>query len=101
MAQPQSSQDWKQKYLANLEQLESQEREWSELESLLRLAVRRLSLAAEGIDPILDEQLAKIREVVGNNKQSSKLTSLVDDIFRSVKRLDQQQSRNGVANVLV
>jgi diguanylate cyclase len=97
MAQPQSSQDWKQKYLASLEQLESQEREWSELESLLRLAVRRLSLAAEGIDPILDEQLAKIREVVGNNKQSSKLTSLVDDIFRSVKRLDQQQSRNGVA----
>ena len=88
MAQPQSSQDWKQKYLASLEQLESQEREWSELESLLRLAVQRLSLAAEGIDPILDDQLAKIRDVVGNNKQSGKLTSLIDDISRSVERLD-------------
>lgn len=91
MVQPQSSQDWKQKYLASLEQLESQEREWSALESLLRLAVRRLSLAAEGIDPILDDQLAKIRAAVGDHAQSSKLASLIDDIWRSVKRLDQQQ----------
>ena len=97
MAQPQSSQDWKQKYLASLEQLESQEREWSELESLLRLAVRRLSLAAEGIDPILDDQLVKIREVVGNQTQGSTLANLIDDISRSVKRLDQQQSRDGIA----
>ncbi len=97
MAQPQSSQDWKQKYLASLEQLESQEREWSELESLLRLAARRLSLAAEGIDSILDDQLAKIREVVGNHDQSNKLASLIDDISRSVRRLDQQQSRDGIA----
>ncbi|MFQ5545348.1 MAG: hypothetical protein ACE5FE_05140, partial [Acidiferrobacterales bacterium] len=94
MAQPQSSQDWKQKYLASLEQLESQEREWSELESLLRLAVRSLSLAAEGIDPILDDQLAKIREVVGDNKQSGKLTSLIDDISRSVERLDLSRPSN-------
>ncbi len=97
MAQPQSSQDWKQKYLASLEQLESQEREWSELESLLRLAVRRLSLAAEGVDPILDDQLVKIREVVGNHKQSGKLARLIDDISHSVERLDQQQPRDGIA----
>ncbi len=97
MAQPQSSQDWKQKYLTSLEQLESQEREWSELESLLRLAIRRLSLAAEGIDPILDDQLVKIREVVGNQTQGSTLANLIDDISRSVKRLDQQQSRDGIA----
>jgi diguanylate cyclase len=97
MAQPQSSQDWKQKYLASLEQLESQGKQWSELESLLRLAVRRLSVAAEGIDPILDDQLVKIREVVGNHKQSSELASLIDDISRSVKRLDQQQPCDGMA----
>ncbi|MDH3672101.1 MAG: diguanylate cyclase [Gammaproteobacteria bacterium] len=97
MAQPQSSQDWKQKYLASLEQLESRGKQWSELESLLRLAVRRLSVAAEGIDPILDDQLVKIREVVGNHKQSSELASLIDDISRSVKRLDQQQPCDGMA----
>lgn len=97
MAQPQSSQDWKQKYLANLEQLESREREWSELESLLRSAVRRLSLAAEGIDPILDDQLAKIREVVANQEQTGKLASLIDDISHSVERLDRQQPHDGIA----
>ena len=97
MAQPQSSQDWKQKYLASLEQLESQEREWAELENLLRLAVRRLSLAAEGIDPILDDQLGKIRDVVANHDQSGKLASLIGDISRSVKRLDQRQPRDGIA----
>lgn len=97
MPQTQSSRDWKQKYLASLEQLEAQEREWSELESLLRLAVRRLSLAAEGNDPVLDDQLAKIREVVGNHDNNSQLASLIDDISRRIKRLDQQPSGDGIA----
>ena len=42
---------WKNKYLANLEQVEAFEHRLNEAEDLMRLTVARLTLAADGIDP--------------------------------------------------
>lgn len=88
----QSSETWKQKYLASLERLECQEKRWAEIESMLRLAVRRLSLAADGVDPVLDRQLAEVRQVVRCADDGARLSRLVDEISQTIKRLEEERS---------
>ena len=55
---------WKQKYLSNLDQLERQEQELKEVESLMRHGIARLSLLATGADDELDGQLEELRKSV-------------------------------------
>ncbi|MFQ6023588.1 MAG: diguanylate cyclase [Acidiferrobacterales bacterium] len=88
-----SAEDWKQKYLSSLERLECSEKQWAKLEKLLRSAIRRLTLAADGVDPVLDHQLAEVRRVVRNVDENSRLSPLVNDISRTVKRLEQERSK--------
>ena len=84
---------WKQKYLTSLDDLEAREKQLAETESLMRHSLTRLSLAAAGIDPALDEQLEKFRKVVRSGADKARLQHLIDDISQTVKRIDQKQTR--------
>ncbi len=61
MARDDDTRRWKQKYYDNLGQLESKEKQWRDIESLLRRGITRLSLAAGGADPTLDRELETLR----------------------------------------
>ena len=48
---------WKQKYLASLDSLERTQQQYQGQVELLRKGLVRVSLAADGLDPALDQQL--------------------------------------------
>lgn len=80
---------WKQKYYDILQQLEAKEQRWAELEALLRRAVTRLSLVADGHDAELDTHLTALREAVRSGDDIS-LTAAVDGLSKVLARLDRQ-----------
>ena len=84
---------WKQKYLTSLDHIEAREKQLAETENLMRHSLTRLSLAAAGIDPVLDEQLEKFRKVVRSGADKASLQRLIDDISQTVKQIDQKQAR--------
>lgn len=53
--------DWKKRYLDSLREMETEERRWRAVESLLRKLVARLCATASGQDERLDAELARWR----------------------------------------
>ncbi len=84
---------WKKKYFTSLEGLESKERVLSEIEGVLRLALNRLTLAAEGVDKGLDRQLAELRKSARGTFDKQRLERLIEAISETVKRLDAKHAR--------
>lgn len=65
-----------------------------QLDLLARIAVR-LSLAAEGLDPALNQALAELRRKLRQEEHRSEdLSQLSDDIEQLILRLDQEQSQH-------
>ncbi|MCG6968799.1 MAG: GGDEF domain-containing protein [Gammaproteobacteria bacterium] len=88
--------DWKQKYflsLEKLEQLEHKTRSWEDLENLLRLAMSRVAVAAQGVDPVLDKHLQSLRNSVRSGDYPA-LEDIIEKISTTVKRLDEQRQHN-------
>ena len=89
--------DWKQKYyqsLEKLEQLETKTKSWEELENLLRLAMNRVAVAAQGVDPVLDKHLSALRNAVRSGDYPE-LEGIIENISATVKRLDEQRQQAG------
>jgi diguanylate cyclase len=88
--------DWKQKYFQSLEkfeQLEQKTKSWEELENLLRLAMNRVAVAAQGVDPALDKHLNSLRDSVRSGDYPA-LEPIIENISTTVKRLDEQRQQN-------
>ena len=85
------SEDWKQKYLANLDRLERQEKEWQATESLLRQGLTRVALAAEGLDEELDTQLVQLRKLARSGIDNTQFEGLIEALSHTVKRLDDER----------
>lgn len=85
-----TDQDWKEKYLAELEQHEKDETRWrSEKHDLQRLLVRAC-LAAEGQDSKLDTLLAELRELArAEDPDTGKLRSLQERLEDMVASFDE------------
>jgi diguanylate cyclase len=96
-----SASAWKQKYFASLDDLEVREKQLAETESVMRHSLTRLSLAAAGIDPVLDEQLEKFRKVVRGGADTAQLQRLIEDISHTVKRIDQKPARGTTTGSLL
>ncbi|WP_455211455.1 diguanylate cyclase [Kaarinaea lacus] len=87
---------WKQKYyesLEKLDRLEHKTKSWEELENLLRLAMNRVAVAAQGVDPVLDKHLRSLRNSVRSGDYPD-LEAIIDNISSTVKRLDEQRQHN-------
>ncbi len=82
--------DWKSKYQAALDELDARQREWAEIEGLLRKAIGRLSIAGRGLDARLDEQLELIREL-SREKRNDKLAQALEALSQIVATLDDPQ----------
>ncbi|NOZ55088.1 MAG: diguanylate cyclase [Gammaproteobacteria bacterium] len=88
--------EWKTKYLSSLDKLENMEKHWNEVEELLRLGITRVALAAQGVDSKLDKQLNSLRKAIRSGKNYEALSTIVDDISNSVKRIDEQRKNDTV-----
>lgn len=91
----QEASQWKKKYFDQLEQSEHQEKQWSEADELLRKTVSRLTLAADGVDDTLDRQLRDLRNAIRDRASTAQLRSLLDDMSRTLVRLDKTRQQRG------
>lgn len=84
-----SNQDWKRKYLDVVEKLEAHEKQWQLSGSLLRQAMSRVALAAQGQDSQLDQELASLRKLIASRSPDpDQLETIVDALSVSISRLD-------------
>jgi diguanylate cyclase len=90
--QSRTADHWKRKFYTSLDELEQKEKEWSEIERLLKTLASRLSLAADGQDARLDKQLEQLREALRNEKNTLKLTKIIHEVSRQVSRLDTSKT---------
>jgi len=82
---------WKRKYYDSLEQLEVKEKQWSSLETVLRNAMANLSIAVEGVDKDLDQQLDVLRHAIRHGADGNKIIGLVRPITNTIERLERQR----------
>jgi diguanylate cyclase len=87
----QGEQHWKTKYYNQLDQLEKKEKEWSGLESVLKRAIGRLTLAAEGQNDGIDRYIREIRLVIKNDIDRFRLESILDDLSKLLVKAEQSQ----------
>ena len=83
--------NWKDKYLTALEEFEiSQKKDQSRLD-LLRRGLVRVSIAADGLDPILDEQLDEIRTALRGGRDIQTLEPVIAQLERTIIALDDRR----------
>jgi diguanylate cyclase len=87
-----SEQELRQKYREVVAQLESQEAQSGQLESVLRLLIGRLCLAGRGRDARLDEELRKIGTLTRNRLEIAQINAALEPLTRAVAALDQISS---------
>jgi len=81
--------DWKKKYQNIIHELESKEKAWGDVETLLRKAIGRLSIAGLGIDKTLDSRLKDIRDL-SRNKKEDKLENALDQLSNVLNEIDEK-----------
>ncbi|MDH3353884.1 MAG: diguanylate cyclase [Chromatiales bacterium] len=86
--------NWKQKYLGQLDELEQKERLWGELEDNLRHFISHLSLAVDESDKGLYKQLNTLRAAIRKGRTYQEMTSLVDSISESITALDDRRKKS-------
>ncbi|MCF6336431.1 MAG: diguanylate cyclase [Gammaproteobacteria bacterium] len=90
--------NWKQKYLASLDNLEKQEDKWQATEALLKQGLTRVALAAQGLNASLDDDLALLRKTLRKDIDLQQLEKVVSDLTQSVKRLDEHRGDKNTAH---
>ncbi len=86
---------WKDKYLDTLDEFEQREKQWRQLEKILRQGLSRLSLLADDTDPVLSRQLDALRKAVRRGSDGAQLGRLLAEISTSIARLDEQGGGRG------
>jgi len=88
---------WKRKYFDTLAQHEASERRWNQVDDLLRRALSRLTLAADGLDTDLDRQLQALRDAIRDRADETALRQCIEAMSASLVRLDAQRERTRAA----
>lgn len=85
-----SSGDWKLKYNQIHEDLKRKERDWVEAEELLRRTIRRLTIAANGVHPVLDKRLASLRDSMGKHLDLAMLKDITASMPGTLMELSKE-----------
>lgn len=89
-----SIQNWKEKYLVALEEFEASHKQDQQRLDILRRGLVRVSLAADGLDNTLDEQLAELRTNLRGSRDIRTLEPLVSDLERTIVALDDRRKQD-------
>jgi diguanylate cyclase len=73
-----------------LAQLEAGENRWAKLESVLRLLIGRLCLAARGRSAQLDGELRKLGDLVRRQPDAEEIEAMLEPLSRAVAALDAE-----------
>jgi len=87
----QEAKNWKQQYYDHLDLLDRKEKDWQAVESILKKAVLRLSIAAEGQHATIDRHLHDIRSVVKKQVNIIRLESSLEEISAVLLRIGDKQ----------
>lgn len=87
-------QNWKEKYLAALEEFETSHKKDQQRLDLLRRGLVRVSLAADGLDKTLDQQLDELRTGLRGSRDINSLEPLVSQLERTIIALDDRRKDN-------
>ncbi len=85
-----SEASWKSKYYSSLEELEQKEKDWEEMEVLLRMATSRMSLAADGISKVVDYRLSELRDQLRKKISKQKLNQVLKSITAIIELLEKE-----------
>ncbi|WP_237132518.1 GGDEF domain-containing protein [Pseudohongiella sp. O18] len=91
------AQRWKRKFLDALEDQEQREKLLNSRIKLLRRGLLGVSLAGDGHAPQLDRQLAELRKTLRNDDREVGLELLLEQIEKSIIRLDNEKNASNVA----
>jgi diguanylate cyclase len=80
--------DWKQKYRDALLEAEADEKQWREVERVLRRLIGRLCAAAMGVDRQLDEELTALAAANRRNADAAELERLAQSLTSAVVAVD-------------
>ena len=86
-----NTQNWKDKYLTALEEFELCQKKDNQRLDLLRRGLVRVSLAADGLDPALDEQLDEIRTGLRGGRDIQTLEPVIAQLERTIVALDDRR----------
>ncbi|MGB5340105.1 MAG: diguanylate cyclase [Gammaproteobacteria bacterium] len=95
-----NEQDWKHKYYKALDSQEREEKLCAARLEVMQRGLARLSLAADGVDPQMDQLLAELRSILRGGDKTSRLPTLIGQLEKTVLRLDsnkRQQAHNILA----
>lgn len=95
-----NDQDWKHKYYKALDLQERQEKLFEARLELMKKGLARLALAADGVDPQMDQQLGELRTTLRGSDKTERLQTIISQLENTVLRLDtkkQQQAHNLLA----
>jgi len=81
---------WQRKYYESLDELEQKEKQWQELESLLRLLASRLTLLSDASDEQLEKKLDKLRSNLRYEDNALKFRPLINDISSTIAKSDSE-----------
>ncbi len=84
--------EWKTKYFDQLDRLDKKEADWEQLETTLKRAVGRLSIAAEGQNEALDGCLGSLRRSIKSNVNHRQLELIIDDISAILAQLEEKNT---------
>jgi len=91
------AEQWKHKYLDQLQQLEDHQTQWQRADELLRKTISRLALAAHGQDAYLDERLRKLRDAIRDRASNAQLQVVIDAVSDAMIRLDRRGEHDAPA----
>ncbi len=87
------TEQWKRKYFDQLEETEGREKQWREADELLRKTVSRLTLAADGQDDRLDQQLRDLRNAIRDRASSTQLQKAIDAMSTTLVKLERERKK--------
>lgn len=82
--------NWKSKYSGIAEKLSQKELEWAKAEELLRRTIRRLTIAANGVHPVLDQRLTDLRKTMDKHLDLNMLQRVSDSMPDTLRQLSKE-----------
>jgi diguanylate cyclase len=86
--------NWREKYLNALDEQEQLEKKFADQQELLRSALVRVSIAADGQDETLDQLMNKLREKLRGDMDASEVNNLLGQLEAAVLAFEQKREQS-------
>ena len=86
-----SEQAWKTKYFNSLEELETKEKQWSSLETMMRTGMSRLSIMLDGMDKEMDKELDYLRRSLRRGADGKKISAIIQSLLATLEKVEARR----------